>query len=456
MGGNRWQVDLVRCMRNGGIMPLYGTNLVVDSLPDVLHLELDDGQGVILGRGYSDGQVCVDPNPRSVVSKKHATIRVNNGAFLIEDHGSTNGTFVNWKKVARSPLQEGDTVVFGGGANIALGQVMTEMQRQHVQLLEWKFHVVRPAALSSPAAPKDSPRLSFTETPAVAPSPPLTPTSSSHHRRTKRPSVPPPPPPPKPSPKVAAIPLIPQSPAPSPEKQRETFGAPVPLQFAAEAAPESPAKVGTSENHHQDHSAVETQNEEWLIVSDGEDEQEMDKNHQQELQKEEEFKSPLTSEEELLSEAMAQPAADATPPEAAAAPGSPAPRPRETFQTGFQTMDSSLYLLRDNSYESDSPPKAKKPRRLTYGDDDVQPLDEESSSFPSARGLGSAGFQEEPLRPAAEMPPSPETPPERRPAGDEAHGRALPDGGDEDRLEDEDEPLYDVHRQSLSQAPVLP
>jgi pSer/pThr/pTyr-binding forkhead associated (FHA) protein len=48
-----------------------------------------------------------------MVSRKHAKISFTNEALLIEDLGSTNGTFVNGEKVKRARLKEGDRVLIG-------------------------------------------------------------------------------------------------------------------------------------------------------------------------------------------------------------------------------------------------------------------------------------------------------------------------------------------------------
>jgi FHA domain/zinc-ribbon domain len=47
------------------------------------------------------------------VSRKHAVIVERDGAFLIEDQGSLNGTFVNRKRVESAELDDGDEVQVG-------------------------------------------------------------------------------------------------------------------------------------------------------------------------------------------------------------------------------------------------------------------------------------------------------------------------------------------------------
>jgi hypothetical protein len=48
-----------------------------------------------------------------MVSRKHARIAYENDAVVIEDLGSTNGTFVNGEKIKRAQLKEGDRVLIG-------------------------------------------------------------------------------------------------------------------------------------------------------------------------------------------------------------------------------------------------------------------------------------------------------------------------------------------------------
>jgi hypothetical protein len=48
-----------------------------------------------------------------MVSRKHAKITVGPGKVLIEDLGSTNGTFVNGEKIRQSRLKEGDRILIG-------------------------------------------------------------------------------------------------------------------------------------------------------------------------------------------------------------------------------------------------------------------------------------------------------------------------------------------------------
>ena len=49
----------------------------------------------------------------STISRMHARILMTNGQFYIEDLGSTNGTFVNERRITSSVLSNNDTVRLG-------------------------------------------------------------------------------------------------------------------------------------------------------------------------------------------------------------------------------------------------------------------------------------------------------------------------------------------------------
>ena len=75
-----------------------------------------------IGRWDADGGVFPDvdldsDDPEAKVSRRHARIVVRDGVYLIEDLGSTNGTFVNrGRRLApgdRHPLKDGDEIIVG-------------------------------------------------------------------------------------------------------------------------------------------------------------------------------------------------------------------------------------------------------------------------------------------------------------------------------------------------------
>ncbi|MFN0062093.1 MAG: FHA domain-containing protein [Myxococcaceae bacterium] len=64
---------------------------------------------VVIGRSSELDMVLVE----DMVSRKHAKITLGSGKILIEDLGSTNGTFVNGEKVKHARLKEGDRILIG-------------------------------------------------------------------------------------------------------------------------------------------------------------------------------------------------------------------------------------------------------------------------------------------------------------------------------------------------------
>ncbi len=67
------------------------------------------GREIVIGRSNELDVVLVE----DMVSRKHAKIACSSDALLIEDLGSTNGTFVNGEKIKRARLKEGDRVLIG-------------------------------------------------------------------------------------------------------------------------------------------------------------------------------------------------------------------------------------------------------------------------------------------------------------------------------------------------------
>jgi FhaA, N-terminal domain/FHA domain len=67
------------------------------------------GSRVVLGRSREADIVLQDPN----VSRRHAELRREDGAWQIVDLGSTNGIKVNGRRVDSQPLREGDQITIG-------------------------------------------------------------------------------------------------------------------------------------------------------------------------------------------------------------------------------------------------------------------------------------------------------------------------------------------------------
>ena len=49
----------------------------------------------------------------ALVSRVHCRFTLNDGGLGVEDLGSTNGTWVNGRRIERAPLQSGDTIKIG-------------------------------------------------------------------------------------------------------------------------------------------------------------------------------------------------------------------------------------------------------------------------------------------------------------------------------------------------------
>jgi pSer/pThr/pTyr-binding forkhead associated (FHA) protein len=75
-----------------------------------------------IGRWDADGGIFPDvdldsDDPEAKVSRRHARITFSDGKYLLEDLGSTNGTFINRGKRlspgTRQPLSDGDEIIVG-------------------------------------------------------------------------------------------------------------------------------------------------------------------------------------------------------------------------------------------------------------------------------------------------------------------------------------------------------
>ena len=64
----------------------------------------------LIGRDGSQADIVLDDG---TVSKQHAKIKYESGQFVVYDLGSTNGTFVNNRRVQRQALLDDDAVRFG-------------------------------------------------------------------------------------------------------------------------------------------------------------------------------------------------------------------------------------------------------------------------------------------------------------------------------------------------------
>ena len=68
-----------------------------------------DSEEITIGR-VDENDICL---PKGNISKKHTKIVVKDGKIIVLDLKSTNGTYVNGKKVTYDKLQHGDKIRVG-------------------------------------------------------------------------------------------------------------------------------------------------------------------------------------------------------------------------------------------------------------------------------------------------------------------------------------------------------
>ena len=76
-----------------------------------------------IGREKEHNEVAVDDR---TISRQHARIRYEKGAFVIYDLASANGTFINGEQVSRRVLKHGDRIKLG---QVMLGMLMVDESR---------------------------------------------------------------------------------------------------------------------------------------------------------------------------------------------------------------------------------------------------------------------------------------------------------------------------------------
>ncbi len=73
-------------------------------------IRLEEGRVYSIGRGDENTIVL----PEQAVSRRHALISWDGIQFVVKDSGSSNGTFLNRRKVDESPLKDNDKIGVGG------------------------------------------------------------------------------------------------------------------------------------------------------------------------------------------------------------------------------------------------------------------------------------------------------------------------------------------------------
>jgi pSer/pThr/pTyr-binding forkhead associated (FHA) protein len=74
---------------------------------------LDSSRSYTLGRDPQGDMVVEDAR----VSWRHATVRWSGRSWVIEDHGSTNGTYVQGRRIHQMEIGPGSIVYFGNAVD---------------------------------------------------------------------------------------------------------------------------------------------------------------------------------------------------------------------------------------------------------------------------------------------------------------------------------------------------
>ncbi len=179
-----------------------------------------------------------------LVSRKHAVFSLEPGGWFVRDHKSSNGTFVNGRKVAVVALALGDEVRFGE-AGPSLRILGLDLGGSEVTDLE-------ATRLAFPKTPTQPPAPPAPKTPAPKPQDPKPP-------KSKAPQPKPParlelekPSPPKPTPPHPAldVPIFEsaQPQPPPPESTPENLTRPMPSKMRARKPNDAPVVVSLGEN----------------------------------------------------------------------------------------------------------------------------------------------------------------------------------------------------------------
>ena len=75
------------------------------------------------------------PLSDTTVSSSHASIALKNGRYWIVDRGSSNGTFVNGRRIVESILMDGDTISFGQCKRIFINGELHEAEKANLEKL---------------------------------------------------------------------------------------------------------------------------------------------------------------------------------------------------------------------------------------------------------------------------------------------------------------------------------
>jgi two-component system, cell cycle response regulator len=91
-----------------------------------------EGAELVIGRGPSAGFELADQG----VSRRHALLIHTRGHYFIQDLDSSNGTFLEGRRVKRAPLMEGDLIQFGPQASFRFCMMDMKQERAMMRLYE--------------------------------------------------------------------------------------------------------------------------------------------------------------------------------------------------------------------------------------------------------------------------------------------------------------------------------
>jgi two-component system cell cycle response regulator len=91
-----------------------------------------EGTELVIGRSASAGFRLTDEG----VSRRHALLIHTRGHYFIQDLESSNGTFLEGRRVKRAPLMEGDLVQFGPHASFRFCMMDMKQERAMMRLYE--------------------------------------------------------------------------------------------------------------------------------------------------------------------------------------------------------------------------------------------------------------------------------------------------------------------------------
>ena len=89
------------------------------------------GTSIVLALGHNSigrkqNQRVMFSRDEIIVSAEHADITYSDGKYVLRDHNSRNGTFVNWERILQKTLEPGDIIEFGRGGPSAQFVLDTE------------------------------------------------------------------------------------------------------------------------------------------------------------------------------------------------------------------------------------------------------------------------------------------------------------------------------------------